>query len=95
MARATYMAEVPFNIAGIPCLLGVTEAVYVPADPYCDSSDWDFYGYSDISYDVLDRKGYRAEWLEKKATRADSAKAEEAIFNYFEKQRTEDVCNSF
>lgn len=77
----TYLAEVPFTISGIPCLLGVTYCVQVKGDRNTWDSDMDFYGYSECEYEVLDRKGYRAKWLEKKAFHNEDA--EEAIYQHF------------
>jgi hypothetical protein len=35
-------------------------------------SDWDHYGgWSDVEFEVYDRKGYKAKWLEKKMTAED------------------------
>ena len=41
----------------------------------CDS-DWDCYGYTDIEFDVLDRKGYKAPWLKRKLTDSDRERIE-------------------
>ena len=61
--------RISVTIAGIPALVDVLhyhikEPFKGPAR-YCDS-DQDFYGYSELGYVLLDRKGYRARWLEKK-----------------------------
>lgn len=57
------------RIAGIPCQIGVTYFHYQPpwrgSAQTCDS-DWDYYGYTELEYDVLDRRGRPAAWLEKK-----------------------------
>lgn len=57
------------RIAGIPCQIGVTYFHYQPpwrgSAHTCDS-DWDYYGYTELEYDVLDRRGRPAAWLEKK-----------------------------
>lgn len=59
------------TIAGIPCLVDCTYLfTQKPLGPSCDS-DHDCYGYSDVEFDVYDRKGYPAAWLEKKMTDAD------------------------
>jgi hypothetical protein len=65
-------------IAGIPCQIEVTHLVTVPADHSADS-DWDYAGYTEIEFDVYDRKGYPATWLEKKMTNADISKIEALI----------------
>lgn len=67
------------HIAGIPCQVEVTHFfIQKPLGPSCDS-DWDCYGYEEIDFDVLDRKGYPAKWLEKKMTDADRQRIEEEI----------------
>lgn len=57
-------------VCGIPCQVEVTRAKYIKPQSYspyeCDS-DMDYYGYwSVLDYEVYDRKGYRAKWLENK-----------------------------
>lgn len=49
---------------------------------FCDS-DWDYYGYTEIEYDILDRKGYYAKWLLNKLTPNDERDIEEIIKNHF------------
>ena len=61
------------TIAGIPCQIEVTslDVVRGSYSPYADS-DLDFYGYVDeFDYNVLDRRGRPAPWLERKLTDAD------------------------
>jgi hypothetical protein len=61
--------RISVTVAGIPALVDVLH--YHNQEPFkgsarhCDS-DQDFYGYSELDYVLLDRKGYRARWLEKK-----------------------------
>ena len=64
-----YMYEHETRIKGIPCILAVSYFHYQP--PWCGSahtcgSDLDYYGYTELEYDVLDRRGHLAEWLAKK-----------------------------
>lgn len=67
------------RIAGIPCKVRVTHCfVQKPLGTRCDS-DLDCYGYTDIEFDVLDRKGYLAPWLEKKMSDDDRVRIEELI----------------
>lgn len=65
------LAEFEHCVAGIPCIIAVTYFHNTPAwsgsAHTCPSSD-DYYGYTELEYDVLDRKGYKAAWLEKKVT---------------------------
>ncbi len=59
------------TISGIPCLVNVTSSfVQKPMGPRADS-DYDCYGYSEVEFDVYDRKGYPAVWLERKMTSED------------------------
>ena len=70
----SYLAEFEHRIAGIPCIIAVTYFHNTPAwrgsAHTCPSSE-DYYGYTELEYDVLDRKGYKAAWLEKKVTADD------------------------
>jgi hypothetical protein len=84
--KMQYLAEVQAHVAGIPCLIGVM--TYVKVKPWggssrsCDNPD-DYYGYEEIEYDVLDRKGYLANWLSKKITDDDKIRIDELIYNHF------------
>ena len=57
------------KVAGIPCLCKVTHHNKVKpwrgSPQSCPSSD-DYYGYEDFEFEIKDRKGYSAAWLEKK-----------------------------
>lgn len=81
-----YVAQIPFRVAGIPCLIGVTEfhkvAPWKGSAASCPSSD-DWYGYTDIEFEVLDRRGRPAPWLEKKMNRAD---IKAAIHDHFKEE---------
>jgi hypothetical protein len=84
-----YIDIVESTIAGIPCTIGVLE--YDEVAPYAGSvyncnSDSDYYGYTDLSYDILDRKGYPAAWLERKMTRKDEERVEMDIADHFDKK---------
>jgi len=73
-----YTAQIETTVAGIPCIVGVTE--YQQGDSLADS-DHDFYGYSE--WRVCDHKGRTAPWLEAKLTRADQARIESEINHHF------------
>lgn len=70
------------KISGIPCRIQVTSFLYATPSRgnafSVDSSD-DYYGYCDFEFVVLDRKGYRANWLAKKMTPADVSRIENEI----------------
>jgi len=79
-----YQAEIETTIAGIPCLIGVTHYECVRGSySYNAASDMDYYGYNDAEWEVLDRKGYKAAWLERKVTDADTRRIEAEIDQYF------------
>jgi len=83
----TYLAEIESTVAGIPCLIGVTEFSSVRGSySYNAPSDMDYYGYSESAWDVLDRRGRPAAWLERKLTDADRSRIEREI----EEAMTED-----
>ena len=60
------------RIAGIPCLVKVIHYYHQEPDYGTWDSDMDFYGYTECDYEIYDRKGYRAKWLESKMTSADN-----------------------
>lgn len=69
-------------LAGIPCQIAVTGFRRVEGSySYNAPSDADFYGYTDYDYEVLDRRGRPAPWLEKKVSEAE---IECKILGYFE-----------
>lgn len=75
------------HIQGIPCQAEMTGGYYQKPDPSCWSSDWDYYGgWFDVEFEIYDRKGYRAKWLEKKMT----AKDEERIIEELTENAGED-----
>ena len=77
--RTKKYEQMESQIAGIPCLIEITHFVNVKGDSSTRASDWDFYGYTESEWNVRDRKGYCAAWLEKKMTSKDTARIEEEI----------------
>jgi hypothetical protein len=76
----SYIAEIESRVAGIPCLIGVTHFDCVSGSySYNAASDMDYYGYSDSEWDVLDRRGRPAAWLERKLTDDDRQRIEQEI----------------
>jgi hypothetical protein len=59
------------TIAGIPCKVDLIDSHYNKPQPWNDASSDDFYGGWDLEWEVLDRKGYKADWLSKKMTAYD------------------------
>jgi len=80
-----YIAEIEHRVAGIPCLIGVICHKSVKGSySYNDVSDLDYYGYSESQFHVLDRRGRRAQWLEKKLNNREESSIYETITNYLE-----------
>jgi len=68
------------TIAGIPCevravTLFVTKGNY---SPQAETPD-EYFGARDIEFDVYDRKGYPAAWLEAKMTEEDRWRIEDEL----------------
>ena len=71
--------KIESTVAGIPCLIQIDHVfVQRPLGPSCDS-DQDCYGYADVEFTVLDRRGYEAPWLVKKMTADDHERIENEI----------------
>jgi hypothetical protein len=79
----SYIAEIESRVAGIPCIIGVT---YFDSEEgsysYHADSDVDYYGYTECEFDVLDRRGRKAAWLERKLTAKDTDRIESEIAEY-------------
>ena len=77
MAKSAYDFE--SHVQGIPCKVRVTYATpYVPAS-------WDSPEESgEFEFELLDRKGYRAKWLEAKVTEADVDRLEKEYLAWLE-----------
>ena len=76
--------EIETRVAGIPCIARVTHYFrQAPLGPMADS-DWDCYGYTNCEFDILDRRGRPAPWLERKATDDDRQRIEQEITDQLE-----------
>ena len=71
------------NIKGIPCLVNVMTFTKVPPDPTTWVSALDFYGYTEIEFEVLDRRGSPAPWLERKLDDEERSRIEGEIADYY------------
>lgn len=70
------------RLAGIPCQIAVTDFKTVKGSYIYDApSDLDYYGYCEYDYEILDRRGRPAAWLERKVSEAE---IECKILGYFE-----------
>jgi hypothetical protein len=73
----SYITKIESTVAGIPCLIGVTYFDCVQGSySYNAPSDVDYYGYRDAEWEVLDRRGRPAAWLERKLTDDDCERIE-------------------
>lgn len=82
-SKKYYRDEVPYRLNGIPCLIGVIEYQaelhgIIGNDPSMSHAPEDLY----VSFDILDRKGYRAKWLERKMTPAIESDIEFTVDKY-------------
>jgi len=74
--------EIESKIAGIPCLIQVDRCDVVKGSFRYDApSDWDYHGYTEVEFTVLDRGGYPAPWLERKMTDDDTDRIESEILH--------------
>ena len=64
------------RVAGIPCLIEITHYVCVKGDSRADCSD-DYYGYTEVEWEVQDSRGRAAPWLERKLDDADRRRIDE------------------
>ena len=69
------------RVAGIPCTARIIYVSVVKPNSRADS-DMDYYGYSEIDWELCDRRGRPAPWLAKKLTPADTARIENEILGY-------------
>lgn len=84
---SNYEVILETSIQGIPCKIGVWDYIKVP--PWKGSvmtcpSDLDYYGYTDISYEILKMNETSYPWLEKKMTSKDYGMVEDEISEYFD-----------
>jgi len=68
--------QIQTTVAGIPCIAQVTHYHYQKPLGRSADSDWDCYGYTEVSFDICDRRGRPAPWLARKATKDDLARIE-------------------
>ena len=68
------------RIQGIPCQVDVTY-FYSKSGTYSRQAETpdEYYGCTEIEFEVYDRKGYKAAWLERKMTDDDRAYIEEKV----------------
>lgn len=71
--------DISTTIAGIPGVVRVTHAHYTQPDPSSWTSDWDYHGGWELDWEILDRRGRPAPWLQRKCTEAELQRLEEVI----------------
>lgn len=84
--KDTYLATIPFRVKNIPCLIGVVNYTHVKGSfSYDAPSDLDYTGYTECDWEILDRKGYKADWLYRKGV--DTDLLNEAVADYFREMK--------
>lgn len=75
-----FTAEIDVRICGIPARARGTVTSVKGSHSYNAPSDVDYYGYTEVEdVEILDRKGYKAAWLERKMTKKDWSYVETAL----------------
>lgn len=75
------LGEFESHVSGIPCLVAVTS--YYKGSPAIYSGPWAGpEEYPEADWIILDRRGYRAEWLERKITNADRSRIDEEAVEF-------------
>jgi hypothetical protein len=72
------------SVHGIPCQAAMVGGHYVKPDSGADNPCDYAGGWFDFEFELLDRKGYRAKWLEKKMSDADAEKIMAALIKELE-----------
>lgn len=82
--KQKYIAEIDARVGGMPAKIGVTHFLSERGSySYNAPSDMDYYGYTEMEYEVLDRRGRPAAWLERKLDKDERADIEYLISDYF------------
>lgn len=76
----SYVLEIEHRVAGIPCIIGVISYEHTPGT-YSSRADNDceYYGWTETDWEILDRRGRKAAWLERKMTNKEKENIEYAI----------------
>ena len=82
MTKRSYDYEIEANICGIPGILGVTSYEVFKPDYDCRDSRDDYYGGVEVEFDICDRRGRPAPWLERKVTGRDMAELTSLAVSY-------------
>ena len=79
--------EIETRVSGIPCIARVTHFFrQAPhrGGAHTAASDMDYYGFTECEFEILDRRGKLAAWLERKITDEDRQRIEQEITEYLE-----------
>ena len=79
------MSDFNSYVAGIPCTIAIQSYADVPSRLYGHPDD-STEGYYECEYEICDRKGRPAPWLERKATKEDHRRIEAEIEAYYRRQ---------
>jgi hypothetical protein len=71
--------DIQTKIAGIPAVVRVLYASYTRPDPGTWASDIDYWGGWELDWQICDRNGRPAPWLERKATDEDRERIESEL----------------
>lgn len=85
-----YLAIIDIRARGIPALAGLTSYHYQApgtGSPCAYDSDWDYLGWEEIEWDLLDRHGRPAPWLSRRLSRQDRADIERQVSAAMAKRR--------
>lgn len=85
-----YYDEIPYELKGVSCLLGIKHYLYQPpfkGSAYlCDNPD-DYYGYEEIEYDILDSEGRISKSLMDRLCKEDFVDIRMFISKYYADER--------
>lgn len=83
--ESNYEAIIEHRIDGIPCRIGVVTYHY-SRGTYSSRAETpdEYYGFCETEWDIIDRKGYLAPWLERIANDYDNEYIRDAIIDHFE-----------
>lgn len=71
------------RVAGIPCLVEPTRVLRVQGTCSWNApSDLDYHGYTEVEFNVCDRRGHPAPWLERKLCDDDVMRIEQEILQH-------------
>jgi hypothetical protein len=79
----TYLTQIATTVAGIPAIIAVLDYTHV-----CGSfspraaSDMDYFGYLEMDWQVCDRRGRPAPWLERKLDQHERDRIDQEVIDH-------------